>query len=178
MDDSQALMRLLDRLADVRQASASGTRPTPRADTAYEPELERPALGAVAVYRGGWRSVQARTGRLLQRQLRQRRAALVDPLIRGTFALLNEFRTAVESRADPHRLGMLLHAVRQDAMSTFDAAAKLRPETPQFSADRARCLSDLEELLRGLCGQNPPDGRDLRHAMDALIVQLLRLTGR
>ena len=177
MDDSQALMRLPDRLADVGQASASGTRPTPRADTGYEPELERPALGAVAVCRGGL-CVQARTGRSLQRQLSQRRAALVDPLIRGTFALLNEFRAAVESRADPHRLGILLHAVRQDAMSTFDAAAKLWPETRQFRADRVRCLSDLEELLRGLRGQNPPEGHDLWHAMDALIVQLLQLAGR
>ena len=102
----------------------------------------------------------------------------MDPRIRGTFALLNEFRSAVESRADPHWLGILLHAVRQDAMCTFDAAARLRAETPEFSADKARCLGDLEKLLRGLRAQDPPEGDELRHAMDALIVQLVQLTGR
>lgn len=178
MDDSQALIGLLDRLAEARHVGAAGARPTPRFGVGYEADLGRTRLGAAALRVDGLHVLQARTSRSSQRVLGQRRSELLEARIRRTFALMNEYRTALESRADSHWLGILLHAVCQDATFTFNAAAKLRPETAEFSADKTRCLSDLEQLLRTMRDQQLPSDYELTHAMDALIVHLVQLTSR
>lgn len=168
MDEPQALFGLLDRLAAVRRADASAVRHAPRAVSGYESARIR--LDAAAAQR----VARTRAGSGLQGSPSQTRASLVEARIRRTFVLLNEYREALESKADLHWLGILLHAVNQDAARTFDEAAQLRPESPEFSAERVRCFADLEQLLRTLRGPHPPSDYELAHAMDALIVQLVR----
>jgi len=173
MDDSRALVGLLDRLAAVRRADASRTRHSMRTDTAYGAALGRVRFGAGAVQTDDLRFGAVGPGHASGG--RQGRDAVVDDCVRRTFVLLNEFRDAFTLKADPHWLGILLRAITQDAAHTFDAAAKIRRESPEFTVDKARCLADLEQLHRDLRSPRPPSDHDLAHAMDALIVQLVRV---
>jgi len=175
MDDSRALVGLLDRLAEVRRVDATRARPTTGDETSYGSEFGRGRFGSAAVQRDGLRLVQGGAGFSAGGSSRQSRDAMVDDCVRRTFVLLNEFRDAFKLRADPHWLGILLRAISQDATYTFEVAAKVRRESPEFSADKARCLADLEQLHHALRSPNLPSEPDLAHAMDALIVQLVRV---
>jgi len=173
MDDSRALAGVLDRLAAVRRADAPH-RSSLRAGTAYGSVPGRAQMGLLAPP-DRLRLIQWSAGGFVHRAGGPSRDAMVDDCVRRTFALLNEFREAFQHRADPHWLAILLQAIGQDATYTFDTAAKVRRESAEFSADKARCLADLEQLHRALRGPSPPSEHDLAHAMDALIVQLIRV---
>jgi hypothetical protein len=177
MDDSRALAGLLDRLAEVRQINTARKKFPSRLGAGFEADAARVRAGSptessdrlrfIGLGRGG-RAVHGPSGTGPQ--------ALIGTCIRHTYSLVSEFRSALESRADAYWLGILAQAVRHDAAVTFDTAARVTAETPEFTADKLRCLDELDALVRATRGQGPrPSEHELLHAMDGLIVQLVRL---
>jgi hypothetical protein len=95
--------------------------------------------------------------------------------VHNAFALVEEFRVLRVQGAGHARLALLLWGALRAAQSTFALASKARPLDAQASAERARCLSDLEQLLHDLLSNACPAPGAIAHGMDALIVHLVQL---
>ena len=94
--------------------------------------------------------------------------------LRRTLVLAERFNSLCALKSDPRQLIDLLGSVIVNARDSFAAVAGARHESLATEAptnDQARCLQDLESLLRGLSQGAPEASRGLRHAMDALLIQ-------
>jgi hypothetical protein len=69
----------------------------------------------------------------------------------------------------------LLDDVIRGALVGFALAGKLHTDGTRDSADKQRCLDDLGQLRASMALGLPMSSHDLKHAMDALIVQFVRV---
>jgi len=106
---------------------------------------------------------------------RDERPAPFDIPLRPIFILVEVFRAQCRQAARPRRLGAVLGATIRLARQCLAQADALCHRDAMLGADNERCLHDLEALLRTLVDDDPPPPPDLLHAMDALIVQLVRI---
>ena len=98
--------------------------------------------------------------------------------LRRILVLAERFKALCSLRSDPRRLIDLLGSLIASARGSFTAIAEARgpgQRTTTLTSDQARCLKDLEALMRGLMLGAPEASRGLAHAMDALLIQCVLL---
>ncbi len=98
--------------------------------------------------------------------------------LRRILVLAERFNALCSLRSDPRRLIDLLGSLIASARGSFAAIAEARSpgqRTATLTNDQARCLKDLEALMRGLMLGAPEASRGLGHAMDALLIQCVLL---
>jgi hypothetical protein len=95
--------------------------------------------------------------------------------VRRTSLLLQEFRSRCQLNATAPRLALALKAVIGCAGNAFLLACQDERGASRFSIDNETCLLDLLELLGALDTRAVRSPFDLAHAMDALLIQLVRI---
>ena len=98
--------------------------------------------------------------------------------LRRILVLAERFKALCSLRSDPRRLIDLLGSLIASARGSFIAIAEARnpgQRAATLTGDQARCLKDLEGLMRGLMLGAPEASRGLGHAMDALLIQCVLL---
>ena len=101
--------------------------------------------------------------------------------VRRILSCVDMFRRQCELRGETSRLIDALAGVIESARSGFELAVKLRAgranPPPQINDDEQRCVHDLDRLMLALRRGAPLLAHDLEHAMDALIMQCVRMDG-
>lgn len=117
----------------------------------------------------------ARRGPRVPRLMRHNGVALRSVTIRRVFALIDEFRLQCNRHAGSEAIAQALAAV-------VDLAGRALPRTAcnlrsgkRLGAENAYCLEELQALLRALQANQMPATFDLCHAMDSLIIQMVRM---
>jgi len=96
--------------------------------------------------------------------------------VRRTIVLVEEFRADCSAGANAYLLSVVLQATIRCAQQLFAGSFLGECASPQFADDSHACLDDLLRMHKTLCGGAMPPAFDLVHAMDALIIQLARIT--
>jgi hypothetical protein len=92
---------------------------------------------------------------------------------RQIFGLVGEFRSQCGIGAEVELLAETLDEIIKTAAEGIERGTHFVGGKSAADADMARCLLDLEQLLRDLRTRNSPPTHELDHAMDALIVHFV-----
>jgi hypothetical protein len=95
--------------------------------------------------------------------------------VQRTSLLLQEFRSRCQLSATAPRLALVLKAVIGCAGNVFLLACQDERGASRFSTDNESCLLDLLGLLEALDSSAARSPFELAHAMDALLIQLIRI---
>ncbi len=103
-------------------------------------------------------------------------AARQEARVRRAILLVDEFRSHCMAGANARLLAVVLEATIRCAHHLFTGITQGECATAQFAADSNACLTDLMRMLETLTAGDTPPAFELAHAMDALIIQLVRIT--
>jgi hypothetical protein len=95
--------------------------------------------------------------------------------LRHVFVLMGEYMAQCQPGVDAHRLLEPLDDVIRGARASFQLTARLHTDNPRDAAEKLRCLDELDALRAELAEGGLPPQHDLKHALDALIVQFVRI---
>jgi hypothetical protein len=109
------------------------------------------------------------------RSRRTRLACEIGVLLRYLFGLVGEFRSRCRRGAAVELLVQTLTEVIRTARQGFDMAAGIGVADALARSAKEQCLFDLEQLRLALNARLYLPTNELDHAMDALIVQFVRV---
>ena len=109
-----------------------------------------------------------------------REAAALSPQqeaqVRQAILLVEEFRSDCMAGASARLLSVELKATIRCAHQLFTGGFRGDCASQQFADDSNACLGDLLRMHETLSAGDLPPAFELAHAMDALIIQLARIT--
>jgi hypothetical protein len=166
---------MFDTLADNRRGPGSAEVDEPAVQARLDVDLAEQIgtlLGAMAVHDGAdWAGREFHLARLLGDDI----LSLQETPIRRVLLLVEEFRKQCRIEANARVLAVVLKAVIARACQAFSVVTQGRRGATRFGPDNDSCLVDLLKLLNALNADEMPSPFDLAHAMDALIIQLVRI---
>jgi hypothetical protein len=95
--------------------------------------------------------------------------------MRRVVLLAGEFRAQCQSRATAAQLAEVLKAAIPCAHCAFDVYSHRQLGPQGLGFENERCLADLGALVQALNADVAPPLQELEHALDALLVQLVRI---
>jgi hypothetical protein len=101
-------------------------------------------------------------------------ACTLAPL-RRLVLLAGEFRAQCQSQASAEALAEVVKAAIPCAHCAFDVYSAGHLGATALAFENEICLADLGALARALAAEVAPPPRELEHALDALLVQLVRI---
>ena len=166
---------MFDTLADNRRGSGAAEVDEPADQARLDVDLAEQIgtlLGAMAVHDGAeWAGREFQLARLLGDDI----LSLQETPVRRVLLLVEEYRAQRQIGASPRVLAVVLKAVIARACQAFSVVTQGRRGAARFGPDNDSCLVDLLKLLNALNSDEAPSSFDLAHAMDALIIQLVRI---
>jgi len=110
-------------------------------------------------------------------------ARVAGDAVRGTGSiariheLAQEFRAYSRPPANAAMAALVLRLIAEHAIQLFELVSRDWIGESRFGADNDRCLSGLLTMLAALNSGTLPPPFELEHALDALVIQLLRFDG-
>jgi hypothetical protein len=162
--------------AEAFEALDAEVAPSSRVAWPLDGAFPKPGVDAIPIDATA-RLRQDRSVRSMARS-RMRRDLLARELgvqLRHVFVLMGEFLGQCQSGSQGQGLLAVLDDVIRGAVVGFALAGKLHTVSARDNADKQSCLDDLGQLRTALAQGIAMSPHDLKHAMDALIVQFVRV---